>query len=38
MNIRMVLRVVGRVTMLVAGSMLIPLVVALLYGVSPVPF
>ena len=38
MNIRMVLRVVGRVTMLVAGSMLIPLVVALLYGESPVPF
>ena len=38
MNIRFVLRLVGRVELMVAVAMLIPLSVALFYGESPMPF
>lgn len=38
MNYKLVLRVVGRVMILEAAAILLPLVVALLYGESPAPF
>ena len=38
MNIRFVLRLVGRVELIVAAVMLLPLGTALLYGEDPMPF
>ncbi len=38
MNIRLVLRLVGRVLLLEAAALLLPLAVALLHGESPAPF
>jgi len=38
MNLNLVFRIVGRVLIIEAGSMLLPLVVGLLYGESPFPF
>ena len=38
MNIKLVLKVLGRVELVVAGSMTLPLVCALLYGEDPAPF
>ena len=38
MNFKLVFKIVGRVLVLVAMSMLVPLAVAVLYGESPAPF
>ena len=38
MNIRFVLKLVGRIELIVAATMCLPLAVALLYGESPLPF
>lgn len=38
MNIRFVLKLVGRVELMVAASMLIPMAVAMLYEESTMPF
>ena len=38
MNLKLVLKVVGRVMLMEAAALVLPLVVALLYGESPVPF
>jgi len=38
MNLKLVLRVIGRVLMLEAAALVLPMVVALLYGESAVPF
>ena len=38
MNVKLILKLLGRVELLIAGSMLLPLGVALLYGESPFPF
>ena len=38
MNLKLVLKVVGRVLLIEAAAMAIPLAVALLYGESPLPF
>ena len=38
MNFKLVLRVVGKVMLLEAAAILLPMAVALLYGESPVPF
>ena len=38
MNLRFVFKLVGRVELMVAASLLLPLAVALFYGESPWPF
>ena len=38
MNFRVVFKLIGRILLLLAGSMVLPLVVALLYQESPFPF
>lgn len=38
MNIKLVLKLLGRVELVVAATMLLPMAVALLYGESPAPF
>ena len=38
MNVKLILKLLGRVELLIAGSMLLPLGVSLLYGESPLPF
>lgn len=38
MNLKLVLRVVGRVSLIEAAALVVPLIVALLYGESPYPF
>ena len=38
MNFRVVFKLIGRILLLLAGSMVLPLLVALLYGESPAPF
>lgn len=38
MNLKLVLKVLGRILMIEAAVLLLPLLVALLYGESPVPF